>query len=277
MQHGCVWQPSSPSMPPPYYTQAPEALMSQQGFQHGFEGGYAEQNYFLPSNTDYENCVVNPGYHNATTPVQDWGRKQIEHAQYLISRWGLSDDAQADTASPYPQEEFASTPLERHFAAISRDRVRRECGRSCNFYPGQQHDGIVFPLETPSGSFVPGFGSGHGQVLQVQGGYDHEAGWAAGLCSWNTADKDFPISLESNQQMTLIDAAQEQKTQGLQWDNLPTGSVVTSQYPEEPPPPGVTEECPRIFLYIQQVCFLLFVSVTLIIMSHCQCCIQFRF
>lgn len=24
MQHGCAWQPSSPSMPPPYYTQAPE-------------------------------------------------------------------------------------------------------------------------------------------------------------------------------------------------------------------------------------------------------------
>jgi hypothetical protein len=44
--------------------------MLQQGFQHGFEGGYAEQNYFLPSNTDYENCVVNPGYHNATTPMQ---------------------------------------------------------------------------------------------------------------------------------------------------------------------------------------------------------------
>ncbi len=65
---------------------------------------------------------------------------------------------------------------------------------------------------------------------------------------------------------------------GLQWDNLPTGSVVTSQYPEEPPPPGVTEECPGISLHIQQVCFLLFVSVTLLInMSHCHCCIQFRF
>ncbi len=61
---------------------------------------------------------------------------------------------------------------------------------------------------------------------------------------------------------------------GLQWDNLPTGSVVTSQYPEEPPPPGVTEECPGISLHIQQVCFLLFVSVTLLInMSHCHCCI----
>jgi len=47
-----------------------QALMLQQGFQHTFEGSYVEQNYFLPSNTDYENCVVNPGYHNATAPVQ---------------------------------------------------------------------------------------------------------------------------------------------------------------------------------------------------------------
>jgi hypothetical protein len=55
------------------------------------------------------------------------------------------------------------------------------------------------------------------------------------------------------QQGCALGTQQTKTSQCLQWDNLPTGSVVTSQYPEEPPPPGVTEECPGISLHIQQM------------------------